>query len=65
MVCPRKSNSTKGKTYEEIYGIERAKNLREIRSISMKNRPSLLRGKTYEEILGIKPKTLDKLEVSQ
>jgi hypothetical protein len=38
----------KGKTYEEIYGIERAK---EIKKLGSKN--NYLKGKTYEEVYGI------------
>lgn len=44
--------STKGKTYEEIYGEEKAAELRKQRSQTFLNQPSPHKGKTYEEIYG-------------
>jgi len=44
---------TKGKTYEQIYGVEKAKELKGVRSAFFKGRPSHLKGKTYEEIHGV------------
>jgi len=43
----------KGKTYEEIYGEEKAKELRMKKSIALKDKPNLFsKGKTYEELYG-------------
>lgn len=42
----------KGKSYEEMYGPQRAAELRLLRSVSIKKRGSPNRGKTYIEIFG-------------
>lgn len=44
--------ATKGKTYEEIYGVEKAKELKELRrqNAIAKDLAASTRGKTYEEI---------------
>lgn len=46
------SKKTKGKTYEEIYGYEKAQELKKKRSLSGKKNKSNNKGKTYEEIYG-------------
>ena len=47
----KENHYMRGKTYEEIYGIDKANELKNKRSI--KNPGILRRGKTYEEIYGI------------
>ena len=45
--------STKGKTYEQIYGSKKAKELRELRSNTAKKQMAVQRkGKTWEEVYG-------------
>ena len=47
-----KTSHFKGKTYEEIYGIEKAKEIRKKTSESSKGKHTDRKGKTYEEIYG-------------
>jgi hypothetical protein len=42
-------STRKGKTYEEFYGVDKAKDLRS----KLKNRKQPTKGKTYEEIYGV------------
>jgi very-short-patch-repair endonuclease len=46
------TNPTKGRTWEDIYGNEGAKERRRKQSVALMGHSSSLKGKTYEEIVG-------------
>lgn len=52
----RKYEPLKGKTYDEIYGIEKSQELRNMRAEQQKSH-SVVKGKTWEELYGIKRAT--------
>jgi very-short-patch-repair endonuclease len=45
-------NSMRGKSYEELYGTDKANTLKNIRSVALLGKPSKLAGKTYKDIYG-------------
>ena len=42
----------KGKTWEELYGVEESKRMKQLLSDRSKNKVSYLKGKTYEDVYG-------------